>query len=52
VPKSQREKTNQGLQSPYLGFIAASAGCLDKVLKEGLARIPRLTNGVNGGHHF
>ncbi|ROV93364.1 hypothetical protein VMCG_08441 [Cytospora schulzeri] len=38
--------------SPYLGFIAASAGCLDKVLTEGLARIPRLTNGVNGGHHF
>ncbi|KAJ0122473.1 ctp synthase [Diaporthe amygdali] len=38
--------------SPYLGFIAASAGLLEKVLKEGLARASKLTNGVNGAHHF
>ncbi|KAF3764381.1 hypothetical protein M406DRAFT_91580 [Cryphonectria parasitica EP155] len=31
---------------PFLGFIAASAGLLDDVLKA------RLTNGVNGTHHF
>ncbi|KAG8159530.1 hypothetical protein KVR01_010167 [Diaporthe batatas] len=37
---------------PYLGFIAASAGVLEKVLKEGLAHSMKLTNGVNGSHHF
>ncbi|KAG6368724.1 hypothetical protein INS49_002938 [Diaporthe citri] len=37
---------------PYLGFIAASAGLLEKVLKEGLGRSAKLTNGVNGAHHF
>lgn len=37
---------------PYLGFIAASAGLLEKVLKEGLAHSVKLTNGVNGSHHF
>lgn len=37
---------------PYLGFIAASAGVLDRVLKEGLAHSMKLTNGVNGSHHF
>ncbi|KKY37492.1 putative ctp synthase [Diaporthe ampelina] len=38
--------------SPYLGFIAASAGLLEKILKEGFARSTKLTNGVNGAHHF
>ncbi|POS76366.1 CTP synthase [Diaporthe helianthi] len=37
---------------PYLGFIAASAGVLDKVLKEGLAHSMKPTNGVNGSLHF
>ncbi|KAH8764808.1 CTP synthase N-terminus-domain-containing protein [Diaporthe sp. PMI_573] len=37
---------------PYLGFIAASAGVLEKVLKEGLAHSVKITNGVNGSHHF
>lgn len=37
---------------PYLGFIAASAGVLEKVLKEGIAHSVKLTNGVNGSHHF
>lgn len=37
---------------PYLGFIAASAGVLEKVLKEGLAHSVKATNGVNGSHHF
>lgn len=37
---------------PYLGFIAASAGLLEKVLKDGLGRSAKLTNGVNGAHHF
>ncbi|KAI7781339.1 ctp synthase [Diaporthe eres] len=37
---------------PYLGFIAASAGLLEKVLKDGLGRSAKLMNGVNGAHHF
>ncbi|ROW18354.1 hypothetical protein VPNG_00510 [Cytospora leucostoma] len=36
--------------SPYLGFVAASTGCLEKILTEGLARVPKLTNGVKAGH--
>ncbi|KAJ4420171.1 CTP synthase ura7 [Gnomoniopsis sp. IMI 355080] len=38
--------------SPYLGFIAASAGCLDKILKEGLATAAKVTNGINGVQHL
>jgi CTP synthase len=39
---------------PYLGFVAASAGCLDEVTKEALgsADIDLMTNGVNGESHF
>ncbi|RYP46293.1 hypothetical protein DL768_007460 [Monosporascus sp. mg162] len=37
---------------PYLGFVAASAGCLDEVIRgQGLAA-SELPNGVNGGDHF
>lgn len=39
-------------QSPYLGFIAASAGCLDQVLKDGLSKAAKVTNGANGALHF
>ncbi|RYP83729.1 hypothetical protein DL769_001303 [Monosporascus sp. CRB-8-3] len=37
---------------PYLGFVAASIGCLDEVLKEHQAGTSTLVNGVKGGHIF
>jgi CTP synthase len=39
---------------PYLGFMAASAGCLDEITKQALgsADINSMANGVNGGSHF
>ncbi|KAF4984206.1 hypothetical protein FZEAL_546 [Fusarium zealandicum] len=33
---------------PYLGFVAASAGCLDKVIKEQGSTTSSISNGVNG----
>ncbi|RYP08985.1 hypothetical protein DL764_001553 [Monosporascus ibericus] len=37
---------------PYLGFVAASIGCLDEVLKEHQAGTSTLVSGVKGGHMF
>ncbi|RYO89617.1 hypothetical protein DL762_003150 [Monosporascus cannonballus] len=37
---------------PYLGFVAASAGCLHEVIREQGLAASNLTNGVNGGNHF
>ncbi|RYP21445.1 hypothetical protein DL765_002235 [Monosporascus sp. GIB2] len=37
---------------PYLGFVAASIGCLDEVLKEHQAGTSTLVSGVKGGHIF
>ncbi|RYP55926.1 hypothetical protein DL769_010014 [Monosporascus sp. CRB-8-3] len=37
---------------PYLGFVAASAGCLYEVIREQGLAASNLTNGVNGGNHF
>lgn len=40
-------------QKPYLGFVAASAGILDQVLKEHQeGGASHLVNGVKGGHIF
>lgn len=51
-PNSLGDISDRTVQKPYLGFIAASAGVLEKILKEGLGRSAKLTNGVNGAHHF
>lgn len=37
---------------PYLGFIAASAGCLEQITKELQQAINGLPNGVGNGIHF
>ncbi|RYP34501.1 hypothetical protein DL766_002943 [Monosporascus sp. MC13-8B] len=37
---------------PYLGFVAASIGCLDEMLKEHQAGTSPLVSGVKGGHMF
>ncbi|RYP37540.1 hypothetical protein DL767_002848 [Monosporascus sp. MG133] len=37
---------------PYLGFVAASAGCLHEVIREQGLVASNLPNGVNGGNHF
>lgn len=44
---------NIDTQKPYLGFVAASAGLLDDVLKKhGEGKAAHLVNGVKGGHMF
>jgi CTP synthase len=42
---------------PYLGFVAASSGCLDKITNMALGKeeakpVTNGVNGVNGGNHF